>query len=74
MLARRQLAERKVVERAKGLLQQRLGVSEDEAYQRLREESRRQRRPMRDVAEAMLMVEGIGQERPRAKNYIGGTS
>jgi len=74
MLARRQLEERKVVERAKGLLQQRLGVSEDEAYQRLREESRRQRRPMRDVAEAVLMVEGIGQERPRAKDYIGGTS
>ena len=68
MLARRQLEERKVVERAKGLLQQRLGVSEDEAYQRLREESRRQRRRMRDVAEAVLMVEGIGQGRSGSKN------
>src|SRR6266508_386599 len=36
-LARRQLEERKVVERAKGLLQQRLGCSEGEAYQRLRD-------------------------------------
>jgi two-component system, response regulator PdtaR len=70
-LVRRQLEERKVVERAKGLLQQRLGCSEDEAYQRLREESRRQRRPMRAVAEAVLMVEGIGQE-PRAKNNMTG--
>ena len=68
---RRQLEERKMVERAKGLLQQKFGLSEDEAYQRLRDESRRQRRPMCEVAEAVLMVEGIGQERPRPKNFGG---
>jgi signal transduction protein with GAF and PtsI domain len=67
-LVRQQLEERKVVERAKGLLQQRFGISEDEAYQRLRDESRRQRRRMREVAEAVLWVEGISQERPCPKS------
>jgi len=64
VLVRRQLEERKLIERAKGILQQRFGLSEDEAYQRLREESRRQRRTLRQVSEAVLMVESLGQERP----------
>jgi two-component system, response regulator PdtaR len=63
VLARHQLEERKIVERAKGLLQQRLGLSEDQAYQRLRDESRRRRLPMREVAEAVLLVEGIATRR-----------
>jgi uroporphyrinogen-III synthase len=66
---RQQLEERKMVERAKGVLQQRFGLTEEEAYQRLREESRRLRRAIRDVAEAVLLVENLGQERsPRSKH------
>jgi uroporphyrinogen-III synthase len=71
MLVRQQLEERKIVERAKGLLQQRFGLSEEEAYQRLRDESRRLRRTIHDVSEAVLLVEGLGQERPRFKNDSG---
>ncbi len=67
LLVRQQLEERKLVERAKGILQQRFSLSEDEAYQRLRDESRRLRRSIREVAEAVLLVEGLGQERPRGK-------
>jgi len=67
MLVRQQLEERKIIERAKGVLQQRFGLSEEDAYQRLREESRRLRRSMRDVSEAVLLVEGIGQDRPGSK-------
>jgi uroporphyrinogen-III synthase len=67
LLVRQQLEERKLVERAKGILQQRFNLSEDEAYQRLREESRRLRRSIREVAEAVLLVEGLGQERPHVK-------
>jgi uroporphyrinogen-III synthase len=70
-LVRQQLEERKIVERAKGVLQQRFGLSEEEAYQRLREESRRLRRPIRDVSEAVLLVEGLGQDRPRSKRDSG---
>lgn len=60
-LARQQLEERKIVERAKGLLQQRLGLTEEEAYQRLREESRRKRKPLREVADTVLTVESLAQ-------------
>ncbi len=66
-LVRQQLEERKIVERAKGVLQQRFGLSEEEAYQRLRDESRRLRRSIRDVSDAVLLVEGLGQERTRAR-------
>jgi uroporphyrinogen-III synthase len=66
-LVRQQLEERKIVERAKGILQQRFGLSEEEAYQRLRDESRRLRRSMRNVSEAVLLVEGLGQERSHSK-------
>jgi uroporphyrinogen-III synthase len=65
LLVRRQLEERKVIERAKGVLQQRFGFSEEEAYQRLRDESRRMRRTIHDISETVLLVEGLGQERPR---------
>lgn len=71
LLIRQQLEERKIVERAKGLLQQRFGFSEEEAYIRLRDESRRLRRSIRDVAEAVLLVEGLGQDRPRIQNTPG---
>jgi hypothetical protein len=51
---RQRLADRVIIERAKGVLVRRLGVSEDEAYRRLRLLSRRQRRPVRDIAQALL--------------------
>lgn len=56
---KRQLETRKLVERAKGILQQRHQLSEEEAYLRLRNESRRLRRPMRDLAEAIIMAEEL---------------
>ncbi len=51
---RRQLETRKLVERAKGILQQRLRLTEEEAYLRLRNDSRRQRRSMRELAEEII--------------------
>jgi signal transduction protein with GAF and PtsI domain len=71
MLVRQQLEERKIIERAKGVLQQRFGLSEEDAYQRLREESRRLRRSMRDVSEAVLLVEGMGSDRANPKRDAG---
>jgi AmiR/NasT family two-component response regulator len=47
-------------------------LSEEEAYQRLRDESRRLRRAIREVAEAVLLVEGLGQERSRSKKDDSG--
>lgn len=58
---KRQLATRKLVERAKGILQSREGLSEEEAYLRLRNESRRLRRPMKDLAEAIILSEDLSR-------------
>jgi signal transduction protein with GAF and PtsI domain len=59
---RRQLETRKVVERAKGILQHRHGLTEEEAYLRLRNESRRLRRPMRELAEAIILSEDLSRK------------
>lgn len=48
------LADRKVFERAKGLLQARFQWTEEEAYQSIRRLSRRSRTPMRDIAQLMI--------------------
>lgn len=59
---KRQLETRKVVERAKGILQQRYSLTEEEAYLRLRNESRRLRRPMKDLAEAIILAEDLSRQ------------
>lgn len=59
---KRQLETRKLVERAKGILQQKYSLSEEEAYLRLRNESRRLRRPMRDLAEAIILSEDLSRK------------
>ncbi len=52
------LAARKLIERAKGVLQRQWQISEQEAYRRLQAESRRQRRPMAATAQAVLASGG----------------
>ena len=59
---KRQLETRKVVERAKGILQQRYGLTEEDAYLRLRNESRRLRRPMKDLADAIILAEDLSRK------------
>ena len=59
---RRQLETRKVVERAKGILQHRQNLTEEEAYLRMRNESRRLRRPMKELAEAIILAEELGRK------------
>src|SRR5208283_4463075 len=59
---RRQLETRKLVERAKGILQHRHSLTEEEAYLRLRNESRRLRRPMRDLAEAVILADDLNKK------------
>lgn len=59
---KRQLETRKLVERAKGILQYKYNLTEEEAYLRLRNESRRLRRPMRDLAEAIILAEDLSRK------------
>jgi response regulator NasT len=48
------LDDRIIIERAKGILVQRMGLTEEEAYKRMRVLSRRQRRQIRDIAQSFL--------------------
>ena len=48
------LAARKAIERAKGILMQREGLSEEEAFARLRKASQISGRPLKVVAEALI--------------------
>ena len=57
----RELQDRKLIERAKGILQRQRNLSEEEAYVRMRNQSRRLRRPMREVAEAIIVAEQVGR-------------
>ncbi len=61
-MLREQLETRKLVERAKGLLQNRHQLTEEEAYLRLRNESRRLRRPMKELAEAIILSEELSRK------------
>ncbi|WP_058273942.1 ANTAR domain-containing response regulator [Ruegeria atlantica] len=56
---RRALEERKVIDRAKGLLMKAKGVSEDEAYALLRKTAMNQNRRVADVAEALVTASGL---------------
>ncbi len=59
---KRELETRKLVERAKGILQHRHGITEEEAYLRLRNQSRRLRRPMKELAEAIILSEDLTKD------------
>lgn len=53
------LAERKVIEKAKGLLMQRQGFSEDQAYQKLRSMAMSKNLKLSEVAQRILDVEDL---------------
>ena len=52
-----ELESRKLVEKAKGVLMKRQGLSEDEAFKRIRKASMDSRKTMREIAEAILVTE-----------------
>ena len=54
-----QLQTRKVVERAKGILQRELGLSEEQAYLALQKQSRQKRMAMKEIAEAIILSEEV---------------
>src|SRR5208337_2695017 len=54
-----QLHTRKVVERAKGILQRELGLSEEQAYLGLQQQSRQKRKAMREIAEAIILSDEV---------------
>jgi len=55
-----QLATRKVVEKAKGVLMTKFNLSEQESFRRIQKLSMNNRKSMREVAEAILLAEELG--------------
>lgn len=62
-----QLETRKVVERAKGILQRELGLSEEQAYLALQRQSRQRRKSMKEVAEAIVLSEEVKRSQQQSK-------
>lgn len=59
---RQSLDERKIIERSKGVVMRRTGVSEEEAFRRLRKLSSNQNRKLIDVARSVMAAEEIFTE------------
>ena len=57
------LETRKVVDRAKGILQRDLGISEEAAYLTIQRQSRQRRRSKREIAEAILLADDLHRGR-----------
>ena len=60
------LETRKAVDRAKGILQRDLSLSEDDAYQMMHKESRQRRKSMREIADAILLSEELRRAQTNA--------
>ena len=58
------LETRKAIDRAKGLLQRDLNLSESDAYRMMQRESRQRRKTMREIAEALLLNDEIKRTTP----------
>lgn len=54
-----QLQTRKVVERAKGILQRDFSLSEEQAYLAIQRQSRQKRKTMREIAEAIVLGDEV---------------
>jgi len=54
-----QLETRKIIERAKGILQRDMQLSEQEAYVTLQRQSRQRRKSMKEIAEAIVLSDDV---------------
>lgn len=54
-----QLETRKIVERAKGILQRDLSLTEEQAYLSIQRQSRQKRKSMKEIAEAIVLSDDV---------------
>jgi GAF domain-containing protein len=57
--SKEELETRKIIDRAKGILMKEHGVTEEEAYKKLRRKSMDMRKSMRELAEAVIMTDDM---------------
>jgi response regulator NasT len=62
---RKAVESRKLIERAKGVLMKRDGLSESEAFRRIQKASMDSRKSMAEVAEAILLAASVGKGQER---------
>ena len=53
------LETRKLLERAKGILQRDMGLTEEQAYLTLQQQSRQTRKSMKQIAEAIILSDEV---------------
>ena len=58
-LLSQRLESRKIIERAKGILQRELRLTEEQAYLALQKQSRQRRKSMKELAEAVVLSEEV---------------
>jgi AmiR/NasT family two-component response regulator len=56
---RQALEARKLIERAKGILMKRLGISEQEAFRRMQVQSQKENRKLVEIARAIITAHGV---------------
>ena len=54
-----QLEARKLVERAKGILQREMKISEEEAYRTIQRQSQQMRKSMKEISETIILNEEL---------------
>ena len=57
------LETRKVLDRAKGILQRDLGLTEEEAYLTIQRQSRQRRKTKKEIAEAIILTDELRRGR-----------
>jgi len=58
------LETRKIVDRAKGILQRDLGITEEEAYLTIQRQSRQRRKTKKEIAEAIVLSDELRRGKP----------
>ncbi|MEK7767657.1 MAG: ANTAR domain-containing protein, partial [bacterium] len=64
---REALESRKVVERAKGILMNQLGLTEDKAFKLIQRKSMDSTKPMREIAEAIILTSEMSEDKSASK-------
>ena len=62
------LAMRKIIERAKGIVQAEFGVSEEDAYSIIKKQARSRRKTMKEIGEAILLADELKREQKTNAN------
>jgi response regulator NasT len=60
LAAQEALESRKTIERAKGILMKKRGMTEPEAFREIQKQSMDRRKTMKEIAEAVLLAEELG--------------